>query len=178
MEHPRVLLVDDDGSALFGLGHSLRGLGLELFFARSAEEALATLGRERIDVVVTDYRMPGTSGLELLKDVADWYPDTVRLMVTGHADLEVAAEVINRQLVFKLLQKPFDRDAFQLAIQEALAHLALERRSRALLACTGAGATAALPAPPAAAPPIPRPLSQDYADWPEEPAAGRGHPRN
>ena len=134
MGQPKVLLVDDEGSVLFGLGHSLRGQGLRLSFAKSAAEALGVLDRERVDVVVTDYLMPGRNGLEFLRDVADWYPDTARIMLSGRADLSVAVEAINGGLVQRFLQKPCDRVELRQAIQQAYAHLALERENRRLMA--------------------------------------------
>ena len=133
MAHPKVLLVDDEGNVLFGLGHSLRGQGLELHFANSAAEALGVLDREQVDVVVTDHQMPGRSGLDFLRDVAVWYPNTVRIMLSGVADLAVAVEAINAGLVYRFLQKPCDRVELRLAIQGALAHLSLERKNRRLL---------------------------------------------
>ncbi len=134
MGQPRVLLVDDEGSVLFGLGHSLRGQGLRLSFARSAEEALGLLDQAPVDVVVTDYLMPGRNGLEFLRDVADWYPDTVRIMLSGRADMGVTVEAINQRLVYRFLQKPVDRLELRQAIQQAYAHLSLERENRRLLA--------------------------------------------
>lgn len=131
-EQARVLLVDDEEEVLQGLALALRGRGYQLRFATSAAAALDLLAREPVDVVVTDYQMPGTDGLELLRQVTDRFPDTARLMLTGRAELTVAVDAINEGLIHRFLKKPCSGLDLGLAIYSACEHLALERENRRL----------------------------------------------
>ena len=134
MARPKVLIVDDEENARVGLGHSLRGQGYELQFAESALAALELLKTTPFDVVISDQRMPGMTGLELLTLVRDRHPDTVRIMLTGETALETCVEAINRGEIYRFLQKPVDRVELRTAVFLACDRLALERRNRRLLA--------------------------------------------
>ena len=134
MERATVLLVDDSESSLFGLGHALRDLGLQLRFAKGAASAMRSLEQERIDVVVSDYIMPGMDGIEFLEEVAARYPDTARVLMTSHTGIEVAIEAIDRARVHRILQKPIDREALRDVVAQTSARLSRERRNQRLLA--------------------------------------------
>jgi len=92
MEHqgdrPRVLFVDDDGSMLGGLRVALRRQAKtwDMRFAQNASEALASVRSWTPDVVVSDMRMPGVDGAELLRVVAEEFPDALRIALSGQAD--------------------------------------------------------------------------------------------
>jgi DNA-binding NtrC family response regulator len=133
MERTTVLLVDDSESSLFGLGHALRDLGLQLRFAKGAAAGIQALEQERIDVVVSDYIMPVTDGIQFLEEVAARYPDTARILMTAHAGIEVAIEAINRARVHRFLQKPVDRQALRAVIEQCSARLFRERKEQQLL---------------------------------------------
>lgn len=81
---PRVLLVDDEVELLEGLQRVLARRELEVSRAGSGEEALAALGREDVDVVVLDLKMPGLSGLDTLREIRRRFPDRVVVVLTGH----------------------------------------------------------------------------------------------
>jgi two-component system repressor protein LuxO len=134
MERPTVLLIDDSESTLFGLGHALRGQGLQLRFAKGSVPGLAALEQERIDVVICDYLMPGQDGIQVLEQVAERYPDTARVLMTAHVGIEVAIEAIHRARVHHFLQKPVDREALKSVIEECLHRLVRERGEQRLLA--------------------------------------------
>jgi two-component system repressor protein LuxO len=134
MERTTVLLVDDSESCLFGLGHALRDRGLQLRFAKGAEAGLQALEQERIDVVVSDYLMPGRDGIEFLEEVARRHPDTVRVLMTAHTGIEVAIEAIHRARVHHFLQKPIDREALRAVVEQGAARLFRERSERRVLA--------------------------------------------
>jgi DNA-binding NtrC family response regulator len=134
MPRPTVLIVDDEENARVGLGHSLRGQGYQLQFADGGEAALEVLKANRVDVVISDQRMPGMTGLELLTLVRDRYPDTVRIMLTGETNLETCVEAINRGEIYRFLQKPVDRVELQTAVFLACDRLDLERKNRRLMA--------------------------------------------
>ncbi len=133
MPRATILLVDDDEDVLFGLGHALRGQGYELRFAVGPEAALELLSTDPVDVVVSDYLMPGMNGLELLTLVRQRHPDAARIMLTGHADTSVAVEAINSGQIYKFLQKPCDRVELQVAVQLAWEQVSRQRGERRLL---------------------------------------------
>ena len=86
----KVLFVDDEAHLLEGLKRLLRPQRKEwdMFFALGAEEALALLERTPVDVVVTDMRMPGMDGATLLQRVHDSHPSVMRIVLSGHCDVE------------------------------------------------------------------------------------------
>jgi DNA-binding NtrC family response regulator len=101
-----ILFVDDDRSVLHGLERAMRSEDHEILTAGSGADALEILGRRAVDVVVSDERMPGMSGSELLKAVRDRFPETLRIMLTGHASVESAMNAIYDGWVFQYLHKP------------------------------------------------------------------------
>jgi EAL domain-containing protein (putative c-di-GMP-specific phosphodiesterase class I)/ActR/RegA family two-component response regulator len=114
-----VLLVDDEPNVLRSLQRALRRDGYTTYTATNALEGLDVLARERIQVVVSDQRMPGTSGTEFLSKVREMYPDTVRMILSGYTDLATVTEAINRGAIYKFLTKPWDADDLREQVLEA-----------------------------------------------------------
>lgn len=102
----RVLLVDDEKAVLEGLQESLRREPYMVETATSASAALEVLRMSRVDVVVSDERMPGMQGSEFLGVVCREFPSVMRIMLTGQASLEAAVRAINEGQVFRILLKP------------------------------------------------------------------------
>ncbi len=115
-----VLLVDDERNVTEGIAVLLRRDPYETLCAHSADEALAILARCAVDVVVADESMPGTTGSELLRIVAQRFPGSARIMLTGNATLEVALKAINDGKICRLLRKPCRPDDLRRAIAEAV----------------------------------------------------------
>ena len=133
MEKPyRILLVDDEVNVLNALARSLRKEPYEVLIAGSAMEGLNKLYTGQIDLIISDYKMPVHDGVEFLKRVAADYPDTIRIILTGHADMEAAIEAINSAGVYRFLTKPWDDQDLRITIRLALEHLKLQRENRAL----------------------------------------------
>lgn len=120
MAIPEVLLVDDDPNLLRGLGRALRSQPFTLLTCRSAEEALAIVKARRIGVVVSDERMPGRSGTELLAWIAREAPEVVRIVLTGHTTPETTMRAINEGRVFRFFSKPCNPFDLALAIRDGL----------------------------------------------------------
>ena len=114
-----VLLVDDDLLMLRTMGFVLDGAGLGTVTAQSAEQALEVLRRQAVKVVVSDLRMPGMDGLELLRRVRVEYPLIQRLLLTAVSDPRAAEEAINSAGVFRFLLKPCDRTRLVETVREA-----------------------------------------------------------
>ena len=117
---PRVLFVDDEPHVIEALRRVLQKAPYEILTASSADEALHILAQVSVDVVVSDERMPGMAGSELLATVRHAYPDTVRIILTGHASLEAAVRAINEGEVYRFLTKPCNEGDLTLAIEHAL----------------------------------------------------------
>jgi CheY-like chemotaxis protein len=102
----KILLVDDEPNILQSMQRQLRKR-FKVETAESGDEALATLkNKGPFAVIVSDMRMPGMDGIQLLTSVKDNYPETVRIMLTGNADQETASEAVNTGQIFRFLTKP------------------------------------------------------------------------
>lgn len=128
-----LLIVDDEDGVRNALRRTLRKDPYDLFFAASGPEALALLEAQPIDLIVSDHLMPGMTGLELLKTVRNLYPDVMRVILTGHADLETAIAAINQGEIYRFLTKPWDDVDLKVTLHLAIEHLDLERENRRLL---------------------------------------------
>jgi two-component system probable response regulator PhcQ len=119
MQHT-VLLVDDDREILELFRHMLRREPFAVETARTAVDAFNVLASRPVAVVIADERMPGMSGTELLARVQIEYPETIRMMVTGQASVEVAMRAINEGQVFRFLTKPVRTTALVSTLREAI----------------------------------------------------------
>ena len=115
-----ILVVDDDLNLLSGVRRVLREQPYELFTANSAEMAMELFQRQPFDLVVADLEMSGKSGLDLVKWLAENFPDTVRIMLTGRPSVEATKRAINEGKVFRFLTKPCPDFELAIAIREGL----------------------------------------------------------
>ena len=116
----RILFVDDEQSLLDGLKRSLRSQRNEwdMHFAPSGEEALKLTQGDRFDVVVSDMRMPGMSGAELLEQLSALHPEMVRIILSGHSDEAMILKAI--PYAHQFLSKPCDADVIKQVINRSL----------------------------------------------------------
>lgn len=136
---PRVLCVDDDANILAGLQRQLRR-HYRLETAQSPEKALDLLqGNASFAVIVSDFRMPGMDGVQFLARARERTPDSVRIMLTGHADLDTAIQAVNEGNIFRLLTKPCPNLTLTKAIDAGVDQYNLVRSERELLEKTLAG---------------------------------------
>ncbi len=129
---PTLLIVDDDSANVELISRLLRHEGFCILKAGSAEEALETLALNAVGVILSDHRMPGMTGVELLHRVKGLYPDVVRLIMSGEMDVQTATEAINQGTVFKVLLKSPDYKYLQTSVKEAFAYRALQEDNRRL----------------------------------------------
>ncbi|HRC60871.1 MAG TPA: sigma-54 dependent transcriptional regulator [Candidatus Propionivibrio aalborgensis] len=113
-----VLVVDDEQRSLETLRRTLEE-DFTVFTALSAEEGNAVMGREFVHIVLSDQRMPGTSGVEFLRGVRDQWPDTVRLILSGYTEAEDIIAGINEAGIWQYLMKPWHADQLLLTLQSA-----------------------------------------------------------
>ena len=130
----RILLVDDESNVLSALKRSLFDELLDINTASSAEEALEIMEKVHYKVVVSDERMLGMQGSEFLAQVRANHPDTVRIMLTGHATLEAAMKAVNEGEIYRFFSKPWDDQNLKFAIRSAIEKYDLEAENRRLLA--------------------------------------------
>lgn len=133
MSH-QILVVDDEPTFISLLSEAFLREPYELLSATSAMEALELLSRRPVDVVVSDEIMPGMSGSEFLALVRKRYPDTVRIILTGHASLEAAIRSINEGEIHRFFTKPCNIFDLAITIRHALQHLDLLKENRKLIA--------------------------------------------
>ncbi|MEZ6004825.1 MAG: EAL domain-containing protein [Planctomycetota bacterium] len=127
MKQNRVLFVDDEPAVTGAIKIALRKAPFEVLTANSGREALSLLGQEPVDVVVSDERMPGMCGSELLSLVRVQFPDTVRMILSGQSDLQAAVRAINEGGIFRFLLKPCSPEDLASSVEEALDSLAMRR---------------------------------------------------
>jgi two-component system NtrC family response regulator len=133
--HGSVLLADDEAGILKTLGRALREDGHEVVATSSAAEAERLLQERPFDAFVVDHRMPGKTGLELLRQLAASLSEAERpqvIMMTAHATVEDAIEAMKLG-AYDYLQKPFEVEELLVAVRRALDHQSLRRQHRYLL---------------------------------------------
>jgi two-component system NtrC family sensor kinase len=115
-----LLVVDDDEHVRRALRRVLRRAKCRVLDAPDAETALALLAAEPVQVVVSDYRMPGMSGVEFLRAVKDRWPRIQRVLLTGQADSTAIEEAVNQSEIFRFIWKPWDDGHLLITIQSAI----------------------------------------------------------
>jgi serine/threonine-protein kinase len=119
-QRPRVLFVDDEERILNALKNIFRSR-YHVLTAANGQEALEFIKKFRIPVIVSDQRMPGMLGVELLRRARELSPDSVRILLTGYSDLASIVGSINDGEVYRFISKPWDNQELQKVIAEAVA---------------------------------------------------------
>ena len=111
----KILYVDDEENNLISFRANFRK-DYEVLTAISAHDAFIILEKEPAHIIISDQRMPNTTGVEFLEQALNLYPDSIRLLITAHTDIEIVIEAINRGQITKYIQKPWDFEKLSLAI--------------------------------------------------------------
>ncbi|GFO59554.1 two-component system response regulator [Geomonas silvestris] len=120
MSQETVLFVDDEKSVLTYTSAMFRNRGLNVLTANSPLEALQIVEEQAVAVVVSDNEMPGMRGVELLSHIKEISPHTVKIMMTGSADLATALAAINSGEVFRFVLKPWKKSEMLLAVKDGI----------------------------------------------------------
>jgi response regulator RpfG family c-di-GMP phosphodiesterase len=140
----RILCVDDDPRVLEAYQRQLRK-GFLIDTAEDAEQALAKIAAEGpYAVVVCDARMPGMNGVQLLAEIRKRVPDSVRIMLTGHSDLQTAIDAVNEGNIFRFLSKPCPTEVLAKALTAGVEQHRLVTAERELLEKTLSGSVKVL----------------------------------
>jgi response regulator RpfG family c-di-GMP phosphodiesterase len=131
-----ILCVDDEPHILSALRRLFRTQGYEVLTAGSAEAGLALLAEREVDLVISDMRMPEMDGVQFLERARVARPDALRLLLTGHADVEQIMDAINRGEIYRYITKPWDDTEILLVVRHALERRALEQEKLRLESLT------------------------------------------
>lgn len=115
-----ILLVDDEENILNALNRTLRKEGYRILTATSGREGVSIVEKERIALVLSDHRMPEMDGVEFLSEVKKRSPDTVRMMLTGYADMQAVLAAINRGEVYRFTTKPWNDEELRLILRDGI----------------------------------------------------------
>jgi len=128
-----LLVVDDERPVLDSM-YDLFRRDYKVLRANNAREAKAALQQEPVHIVMSDQRMPDVTGVELLRQVKDEYPDTVRLIFTAYADIGVVVRAINEGQVFRYVTKGCDPDELRSVVRQAADYYELRTERKRLVA--------------------------------------------
>jgi len=128
-----VLYVDDEVHNLNAFKASFRRK-FNIFTANSAVEGRQILESEDIHVIVTDQRMPVTTGIEFLESIIPDFPEPIRILLTGYADINAVIDAINKGQVYRYIQKPWMEDDLRINIEKAFELYMLRKENRDLTA--------------------------------------------
>ncbi len=127
-----LLLVDDEPNILASIKRLLRNAGYRILTAASGQEGLDLLKENDVDVIVSDQRMPGMTGVEFLRAVKTSYPGTVRIVLSGFTELKSVTDAVNEGAIYKFLTKPWDDAKLREHIEEAFEHKEMSDENRRL----------------------------------------------
>ncbi len=136
-EQMRILFVDDDDLILRAFARDMNDTDIELTLARSGREGLKALPQKKFNIVIADFQMPGMDGISFLEEVANLSPDSVRILISGRADFNMAIDVINRVGLFNFIPKPWEPYALRDIIRRAMEHHAITLENRRLSSLLG-----------------------------------------
>lgn len=127
-----LLLVDDEENVLNALRRLFHGADYQVVTANSGEKALEMMEEYSPELVISDVRMPGMSGVELLSIIAAKYPDTERVLLTGYSDMELTIEAINVGGISQYIQKPWNDEKLLSLVEKTLSYLDLKEHNERL----------------------------------------------
>lgn len=131
-----LLFVDDEPNILAALRRLFRPLGYRIFIAESGAAGLEIVSREKIDLVISDMRMPVMDGAQFLEQVRLKSPEAIRILLTGYADIQSTIDAINKGQIYRYIAKPWEDNDITITVRQALERKRLEREKERLEALT------------------------------------------
>jgi response regulator RpfG family c-di-GMP phosphodiesterase len=113
-----ILYVDDEENNLFSFKATFR-IKYNVLTALSGDEALRILDNNQVNIIITDQRMPEMTGVEFLEKVLEKYPDPMRILLTGYADMGAVVDAVNKGKIFHYLAKPWNEEELDITIKRA-----------------------------------------------------------
>lgn len=113
-----VLYVDDEENNLISFKATFR-MKYNILTAISGDEALQILGSKPVEIIITDQRMPNMTGIEFLEQVLEKFPNPMRMLLTGYADMNAVIDAVNKGKIFHYMAKPWNEEELDKAIGKA-----------------------------------------------------------
>jgi len=127
-----LLLVDDEVNVVASLKRLFRRDGHIILTANSGQEGLEVLSEHKVDVIVSDQRMPGMTGVEFLRAAKVLYPDTIRIVLSGYTELQSVTDAINEGAVYRFLTKPWEDEQLREHVKKAFEFKELQEENQQL----------------------------------------------
>ncbi len=118
MEEKAILCVDDEKSILNSLKRLLRREPYKVYTAVGGEAGLEVMAEKKVQLVVSDQRMPGMTGTQFLQKVKEHWPDTIRVILSGYAEADVIVDSINEGGVYRFMAKPWQDESLKITIRQ------------------------------------------------------------
>nr|WP_315495637.1 EAL domain-containing protein [uncultured Rhodoferax sp.] len=127
-----LLLVDDEANVLASLKRLFRRDGHNIITASSGQEGLNILAKHNVDVIISDQRMPGMTGVEFLRAAKTSHPDTIRIVLSGYTELQSVTDAINEGSIYRFLTKPWEDEQLRDHIRKAFEYKELQEENQQL----------------------------------------------
>lgn len=136
-----IVLVDDEPNILKSLKRALQRHFSDILTFDNPETALAELSGEHVDLIISDYKMPQMTGVDFLAKFKQSHPDSLRMILSGQADMKGILDAINKVGIYRFLLKPWNDEELIVNIQNALSYSKLKRENKELIRTVKAQST-------------------------------------
>lgn len=126
-----ILYVDDEENNLISFKAAFR-IKYNVYTAISSDVAKEILDTKPVEIIVTDQRMPNTTGVEFLESILEKHPEPMRILLTGYADMNAVIDAVNKGKIFHYLTKPWNEEELDMTIKRAYDVYALRRDEKEL----------------------------------------------
>ena len=133
MNRHKILIVDDEENVLVSLKRIFRKENYEIYTANSGFQGIELLEKHDFSLILSDFKMPELNGIEFLKLASEKSPDTIRIILTGYADVDVVISAINEGNIYKFIEKPWKKEDLKIQINKAIEHYGLLNERKELL---------------------------------------------
>lgn len=127
-----VLYIDDEVNNLTSFKATFRR-EFQVFTAESAGAGREVVENEPVNIIITDQRMPGMTGIEFLESILHEHPEPIRILLTGYADIEAVIDAINKGQVYRYISKPWDEQELRIIIKDAFELYSLRKENKELM---------------------------------------------
>ena len=127
-----ILIVDDEKYVLRSLQRSLIDEGYNVLTAPNGVDGLKVLEKEKVALVIADFRMPMMDGIEFLQKVKERWQETIRIMLTAYSDISVVVQAINKGEVYRFISKPWKSEELSTIIRGGIAFYDLIQENKRL----------------------------------------------
>ena len=124
-----ILIVDDEPNIRSSLTRLLQREGYDTVLAENADDAFTILGKKTVSLVLSDFTMPGQSGVEFLREVKKRFPKPIRIIISGKADMKSVMEAVNGGVISHFLTKPWNNEILKDMIRHYIEVFEKEQRS-------------------------------------------------